>query len=570
MLRIGHGTTWMLFVLGCFACLPGCHVGPDPTVPSVQVQPFFRHLGDEAVQQQTADLKGWWHVFEDPTLNMLIEEAASQNLTLRQASLRVLEARFQRGVVRADRLPQVDTDASYMFQKFSTNGAQFGFFGGGGGFPGIDPTTDAWSYGLNGSWEIDVFGRIFRQIEAADAEIGANIWDFRDVLVILLSDVASNYVQARTFQERIKLAQVNLETQQKALIYFEKRLGGGAESKLPIFQQQSVVYTTEAAIPTLEANKQAAVNRLSTLLGRPPGHVDALLEDPQPIPAAKYEIAIGIPADLLRRRPDIRRAERQLAAQTSRIGAAVGDLYPKFSITGNFGFDAQDLSQLFTYESSNGMIGPAVRWDILTFGRIRNNIRVQEARAEQFVAAYREQVLRAAEEVDNALISYDRERQRLRALKNAIDADKETIKLITVQVKEVGVIDILPLIDAQRQLLISQDSLATSTGNIAGNLISLYRALGGGWQDPYLTEPMFPIEPEEDEQEEGELVEPPPADDGNASIPQPLPPVLQRRNAPVVFGPDGGLVPMQPPGGSPPSTAIPTAQLRTAPIVKRR
>lgn len=569
MLRIGHGTTWTLCVLGCLISLAGCHVGPDPTVPSVQVQPFFRHLGDEAVQQQTADLKGWWHVFEDPTLNMLIDEAATQNLTLRQASQRVLEARFQRGVVRADRLPQVDTDASYMFQKFSTNGAQFGFFGGGGGFPGIDQTSDAWSYGLNGRWEIDVFGRIFRQIEAADAEIGASIWDFRDVLVILLSDVASNYVQARTFQERIKLAQGNLEKQKEALTYFEKRLAGGADSRLSIYQQQSVVYTTEAAIPTLQANKQAAVNRLSTLLGRPPGHVDALLEDPQPIPAAKYEIAIGIPADLLRRRPDIRRAERQLSAQISRIGAAVGDLYPKFSITGNFGFDAQDMSQLFTYDSSNAMIGPSVRWDILTFGRIRNNIRVQEARAEQFVAAYREQVLLAAEEVDNALISYDRERRRRVALKRAIDADQNTIKTFLL-LKDEGANDQLPLIDAQRQLLISQDALATSTGNIARDLIALYRALGGGWQDPYLTEPMFPIESEEDQPEEAEVVEPPPADEGNASIPQPLPPVLQRRNTPAGFGPDGGLIPMQPSGASQQPAVIPTAHLRTAPIVNRR
>ncbi|MAR11311.1 MAG: transporter [Blastopirellula sp.] len=545
MRRIGHRAAGMVCVLASVVSLLGCHVGPDPCVPSVEMQPFFRHLGEEVVQQETADLKGWWHVFEDPTLNVLIEEAATQNLTLRQASQRILEARSQRGVVRADRLPQIDTEASYMFQKFSTNSAQFGIFGGGGGFiPGIDATSDRWNYGLNGSWEIDVFGRVFRQIEAADADIGASVWDYRDVLVILLSDVASNYVQVRTFQERIKLAQGNLEKQKEALVYFEKRLDGGADSRLPIYQQQSVVFTTEAAIPTLQANLQAAINRLSTLLGRAPGHVDALLEDAQPIPSAKYELAYGIPADLLRRRPDIRRAERQLSAQMSRIGVAVGDLYPRFSITGNFGFDAQDLSQLFTTTGSVAMIGPAFRWDILTFGRIRNNIRVQESRAEQLVAAYRQQVLVAAEEVDNALISYDRELQRQRALQGAIEADQNTIKTID-QSKDAGANDALPLIDAQRQLLISQDSLATSKGNIASNLIALYRALGGGWQGAYLTEPMFPIEAEDDSEDEAELIEPPPADDENAEVPQLLPPVSQRRNQPFVFGPDGGLLPSE-------------------------
>jgi NodT family efflux transporter outer membrane factor (OMF) lipoprotein len=278
-------------------------------------------------------LSGWWTGFHDAVLNQLIEIAVARNLELQEAAARIAEARAQRCVVRADLFPQFSQNNSFTHRKQAIAG---GFFAGFGGIPGasIRSNLDQWAMGLDGSWEVDVFGRVRRLVEASDADIAAAEESYRDVLVILLADVAANYVDARTFQRRLEIAQENLGIQQRTLDLTQKRFEAELTGELDVAQARVNVESTASEIPTLEAGLQLAMNRLSVLLGWSPGQVDPLLRDVAPIPRPPAEVAIGIPAGLLRRRPDIRRAERDLAGQNARIGAAVGELYPRFSILG--------------------------------------------------------------------------------------------------------------------------------------------------------------------------------------------------------------------------------------------
>ncbi|MCA9184033.1 MAG: efflux transporter outer membrane subunit [Pirellulaceae bacterium] len=466
------------------AIAAGCRVGPDPFRPASQVQPNYRHLETSGVHEGGEDLDGWWVGFNDPVLNDLIHQAVAQNLGLREACLRIVQARATRCVAKADGLPQFDTDASYTFQKISTTGGQFSIFRPDGSAVNIKSTFDQWAMGLNGAWEIDVFGRIFRNIQAADADICATVWDYRDTMVLLLSDVASNYVDARTFQRRLEIAHRNLEAQQKILELTQKRFDAGVISELDVAQAKANVASTQADIPTLEIGYQLAVNRLSTLLGNTPGYVDNFMINPMPIPIPPTEIAIGIPADLLRRRPDVRSIEQQLMAQTARVGVATTDLYPRFSIIGTFGYSSRLFDDLLTTRAIAANVGPNVQWNILNFGRYKCNIQAQEAFQCQLVARYQAAVLQAAEEVDNALVSYDREKQRRGSLAEAVTAFERAVDLSEQQYTQ-GKVSFQSVLDSQRSLLQSENLLAISEGNVVSNLIDLYKALGGGWNHPH-------------------------------------------------------------------------------------
>lgn len=483
---MNHSLTTNILIL-LLMLTAGCKVGPNYCgPPSACVRPNWRKAGDPTVQFEQQDLAGWWMAFEDPALNGLIDRAVRNNLDLREAALRIFEARAQRCTVRADLWPQISQDASYARTKFARSGGMFAMFGGGTvDTPQISPPSvfDEWSFGLNGTWEIDVFGRLRRLVEAADADIAASVEDCRDTLVILLADVATNYVDARTFQRRLEIARENLETQRRTLELTEKRFKAELAAELDVAQARANVESTAAGIPSLEVGYQQALNRLSVLLGCPPGEVDQVMAEPRPIPSPPTEIAIGIPADLLRRRPDIRRAEREVAAQTARIGAAVGEMYPKFSILGSFSLDAQDFSRLFATDAIGASVGPQMRWNILNFGRLCCNVYVQEARQQQYVVRYQKAVLIAAEEVDNALVSYIREKQRRAHLANQVEANKRAV-VLSQQRYVGGDVDFQRVLDSQRSLLNSQDQLASSEANVATSLIRLYRALGGGWQLP--------------------------------------------------------------------------------------
>ena len=460
----------------------GCRVGPDFCAPPPAcVQPSFRETGDPAVQFGQRDLAGWWTAFDDPALDALIERAVSNNLDLREAALRIFEARAQRCIVRADLRPQIAQDASYAYTKMAQSGGMFSMLGGGASGAGQSSAFDQWSFGLNGTWEIDVFGRLCRLVEAADADIAASVDDYYDTLVILLADVATNYVDARSFQRRLEISRENLETQRRTLELTEKRFKAELSPELDVAQARSNMESTAAGIPSLEIGYQQSVNRLSVLVGCPPGELDQLMSEVRPIPSPPTEIAIGIPADLLRRRPDIRRAESEVAGQTARIGAALGEMYPKFSILGSFSLDAQDFSKLFNADAIGASVGPQMQWNVLNFGRLRCNVYVQEARQGQYAVRYQNAVLLAAEEVDNALVSYVREKQRRQHLAAQVDANKRAV-VLSQQRYIGGDVDFQRVLDSQRSLLTSEDQLASSEATVTASLIQLYRALGGGWE----------------------------------------------------------------------------------------
>lgn len=458
--------------------LVGCRVGPDYCgPPRAPVAPSWDNHGDETVRFVSPDLPGWWTRFDDPVLDTLISEAISENLDLKVAAERIFEARALRCTVRSDLFPQIKQDGSYTYSKFATNGAGIGGLVG-----AFSSASDQWSLGIGGSWEIDVFGRLHRLVEAADADIGVSVEDYRDTLIILLGDVATNYVEARSYQQRLQIAGDNLEIQQRTLEYTRTRWKAELGTELDVVQAQANAETTASEIPSLQAGYQQTLNRLSVLLAYPPGSVDEFLAEGAPIPKPPTEIAVGIPADLLRRRPDIRRAEHELAAQTARIGGAVGELYPKFSILGSFGLDARDFSKLLDANSIAASVGPSMQWNILNFGKFRCNVYVQESRQRQRCVQYQSVVLRAAEEVDNALVNYVRQKERHANLLQAVTANQRSVELS--QKRYVGGdVSFQRVLDSQRSLLQSQDQLALNEARITVSLIQLYRALGGGWEE---------------------------------------------------------------------------------------
>jgi multidrug efflux system outer membrane protein len=470
------------------ACCGACRVGPDFCGPPVaRLTEDWREIPDASIQVESRDLAGWWMGFEDPVLNSVIEVALAENLDLREAAARIMEARALRCTVRADLFPQFSQDASFTHSKRAQSGGPFAGIGLPGGFSNV---LDLWGIGLTGNWEVDLFGRLRRLVEAADADIQFSEEDYRDTLVVLLADVATMYVEARTFQQRLDYARQNLNLQEQTLELTRQRVQGEIAFELDMAQARINVETTASEIPNLETGYRQSLNRLSVLLGAPPGAVDAMLTRPQPVPTPPAEIAIGIPADLLRRRPDIRAAESQLAAQTARIGAAVGEIYPKFSITGSFGIDAQQFSQLFDRDAISASIGPQMQWNIFNYGKLRCNVLVQEARQDQRAIQYQRLVLQAAEEVDNFLVAYANEKRRLSRLVQAVEASQRATEL-SRQRYVLGKENFQRVLDSQRSLVSSQDQLVVSRSNVAANLIGLYRALGGGWQLPTMmaTEP---------------------------------------------------------------------------------
>ncbi len=473
--RLQTASTALLGVVAA-SLLVGCKVGPDyQGPPPACLGNSWRSptLEDSAIRPEFRDLSTWWLAFDDPVLDALIEEAVAANLNLREAAMRIFEARARRCTVRADLLPQITQDASYSYAKFAQTGSSLA----------ADATSDQWSFGLSGTWEIDVFGRLRRLVEAADADIRFSVEDYRDTLVILVADVATNYLDARTFQRRLQIARENLEIQQRTLELTEKRFRAELTSELDVAQARANVETTASDIPSLQTGYQQALNRLSVLLGCPPGEVDPALEEPAPIPTTAGEIAVGIPADLLRRRPDIRRAESQLVAQNARVGAAIGEMYPKFTLLGSFGLDAQDFSKLLDADAISASIGPSMRWNIFSFGKLRCNVYVERWSAQQQAVQYERAVLTAAEEVDNALTSYVNEKQRRERLAASVDANRRAVALAEKRYVG-GDVSFQRVLDSQRSQLLAQDQLALSEAQVTASLIQLYRSLGGGWQLP--------------------------------------------------------------------------------------
>ncbi|MDB6067901.1 MAG: NodT protein [Pedosphaera sp.] len=468
-----------IYILALLAVVAGgCAVGPNYQRPQVSTPAHWSEPLAGGETNRTSSVTAWWKNFNDPELDSLVDRAVKANLDLKVAEARVREARAQYRVTAADFGPSVGSSASYARERQSMHQPLISSFPLP---PGTPFENDVYQAGFDASWEIDVFGGTRRSVEAAKAQVAATEFGRRDTLVTLLGEVARNYVDTRGYQRRLTIAQENIKAQAEALAITQNRFTNGLTSDLDVQQAATLLETTRAEVPTLESSLQASIHRLGVLLGQPPGALLTELSQQAPIPAAPPEVPVGLPSELLLRRPDVQQAERQLAAATANIGVAKADLFPKFFLTGSAGFQSVSASDWFTAGSKFWSAGPTVQWKIFDSGRIRANIRVQNARQEQALANYEKTVLTSFEDVENSLSSYAKEQVRHQSLEAAVKSSQDSLHLAN-QLYSNGLANFINVLDAERSMYQAQDQLAQSERTVSANLISLYKALGGGWE----------------------------------------------------------------------------------------
>jgi NodT family efflux transporter outer membrane factor (OMF) lipoprotein len=481
----------LVFCCGCTSPAEyirnGFKVGPNYATPPAPVaKDWILDANDKRPSRDSGDLSKWWENFKDPALDELICTAYNQNLTLRQAGFRILEARAQLGIAVGNIFPQSQfVTASYTSNAVSAETATATINSNGGPGNLRLRAFGQWNFGFALAWEVDFWGRFRRSIESAGASLDASVHDYDDVLVTLLSDVATAYVNYRTTEKRIFYAKENVELQERIAKTAASQQKGGVVNKVPEDQAKTILYQTQAGIPELEIALQTYNNQLCVLLGIPPEELKTKLDKfgnrgiPEtPDPA---RVAVGIPADLLRRRPDVRRAERQAAAQSAQIGVAEADFYPRISLDGNLGYSAQRFADLFKPAAFNGTVGPTAQWSVLNYGRILNNVRLQDARFQELTAAYQQQVLVAQQEVENGLVTFLKARQRAELQKKSVAAATSAAKTLENQYKD-GIVTIAQVILIEQNKVQQEDTLAQAQGEIALGLIQIYKALGGGWE----------------------------------------------------------------------------------------
>lgn len=465
----------------------GCMVGPEYRRPDVALNESWEAWQDGKRGWSNEDGSAnarWWETFNDPALTALVESAYRQNLSLRVAGLRVIQARAARGIAVGRFFPQTQE----LFAGVDANQASANAAPNGG-----DRSYASDSIGLQAAWELDFWGKFRRGIEAADAELLAGVADFDAVMVTLASDVATSYILIRSLEERLRVARGNVSLQAETLELTQARFRAGAVSELDVSTARATLANTQAFIPDLEDSLRQVQLSMCLLLGRTPSRLEDELRPRDgstgAVPEAPSVIAAGIPADLLRRRPDVRAAERLAAAQSARIGQATADYYPSISITGATGFSSStyqggrrpDLGNIFDADSFAGFIGLSVNWPVLNYGRIEGNVRVQDALYEQAVAAYQDTVLRAASDVESGLSSFLRSSERASYLSEAVVASERSVELSMIQYRA-GAVDFIRVNDAQTVLSAQQDSLIVSKASIALGAVRTFRALGGGWE----------------------------------------------------------------------------------------
>ncbi len=475
----------------------GFKVGPNYGPPPAPVAENWIEANDPQVLNRNNH--DWWTVFDDATLNRLIDTAYSQNLSLRAVGTRVLQARAQQAITVGNIFPQTQqANGGYsrvgLSRTTANNPSFFNLLISPSelaALPGPARPTNwysDWSAGFNLSWEIDFWGRFRRAIESANAGLDASVENYDAALVTLLADVATNYVQFRIAQERIKIARDNVRVQEGVLKLVEQqfKVGINKVTELDVDQARTVLEQTRSSIPALQIVQGQANDVLCVLLGVPPHDLEPELGagpalNAEPMPNVPAWVAAGIPADLLRRRPDVRSAERQVAAQSALIGVAEADLYPTIAINGTLGWDSQDLRTLFESKSFMGTVAPSFRWNILNYGRIANNVHLQQARTQELIASYQNQVLTAAQQVQTALRGFLRSREQADDLARSV---KAAVAATNVGVKQyqAGTVPFNTVFNLEIAQVQQQDNLAVAQGNIALNLIAVYRALGGGWE----------------------------------------------------------------------------------------
>lgn len=461
--------------------IAGCSVGPRYKAPEHKAPDTWSALREDGIGVCTASpapegLARWWTNFNDPVLSSLIDRAIEANPDLRVAAARVLEARSLRGVAKAAGVPVVNAGGEYRRSQGSetNDGARFA---------GVGEQQDLYRVGLDASWEIDVFGGIRRNTEAAEADIAVAEESRRDVLVSLLADVAENYATLRGFQRRLAVASASVKVQEESLSLARARAEAGLSSELEVAQAAAILETRRSQIPPLNSGLKQAAHRVAVLLGKHPGELNSelLTGEESAIPPPPPEVPVGLPSDLLKRRPDVRRAEREIAAASARIGVETAELYPRFSLTGSFGFESGRTSDLFEWKSRSWSIGPSVRWNLFSGSAVRARIAAAGAREQQALARYDKAVLESFEEVENRLTSFGMERSRRESLRAAVEANTRALDY-SRQLYSAGIRDFLNVLDSQRSLYDAQDALVQSDLAVTTNLIALYKALGGGWE----------------------------------------------------------------------------------------
>ena len=462
--------------------LAGCAVGPQYVQPELQLPENWGEGSAQGLSTKASPDTTWWKAFNDPTLDSLVEMAYHQNLPLQVAGLRIMEARAELAVASGRQYPQL--------QAFFGSATAVGLTEQGASSVGLD--RDFWDFqvGFDAAWEIDLWNRLGVDVQAHTADYFATVGDYNSAIVSLTAEVARTYAVIRTFEVLIELARKNAAIQEEGLRIANARFENGATSELDVTQATTLFESTRASIPQLEIGLQQAMNAMSTLLGLPPGSVPGLASGPKAIPTATSEVSVSMPAELLRRRPDVLGAEYSAVAQCARIGIPKADLYPRFTLFGSIGTQGlssaetrpgQSFSKIFEAGSFFYSFGPRLLWPILDYGRTKNRVRVEDARFQQTLVEYHDTVLKAAQEVEDGIVGYQKSQESVVFAQRAVDGAQRSVDLSTVQYRE-GAVDYQRVLDAQRSLLQVENDLTNTQSAIATNRIALYKALGGGWE----------------------------------------------------------------------------------------
>ncbi len=502
-----------LYAVACTAglglLLAGCTLGPDFKGPSMfsPASWFASRPPQPAVASMTAPLPldpDWWKLFNDPILTGLEEQVAASNLDVRLATIRLAESRQQRGIAGADEFPQVNGNGSYTREKISNKGVAALLGGSGssaatgsnglGGTQSAIPTSatggsgipafDLFQYGFDASWEVDLWGRVRRSVESADASLLASAETRRNTQLMALSELARDYIQLRGQQRDLQIVQETLASDRQSLTLTQQRAAGGLVTELDVANAAAEVANASAQIPQLEQTVATTINALSLLLGETPGALRAQLETPEPVPPVPPEVPVGLPSELTERRPDIRQAEANLHAATAQIGAAEADFFPKLTLSGSAGLQALQFKDLGNWDAKMYSIGPALTLPIFEGGRLKYTLELRKAQEQEAAVQYQQTVLQAFHDVDNALTAYGKEQQRRDALAKAVDQARRALGLARAQYTQ-GLVTFLDVLNAQRTLFTAEQQYADSTTTVSTNLVQLYKALGGGWEDAF-------------------------------------------------------------------------------------
>lgn len=471
-----NAVIWAGLLLVLFS---GCSqkIGPDFAEPQIPTTSEWLNAGKTEIKK--GPVRNWWSLFEDPTLNRLIDKAYKNNLGVQVAALRIMEARAKLGIARSFLFPQFgELRADGLYERLSEQSPYEQDL--------KDYSFPYYQTGFDTAWEIDIWGKFRRGIEASAAKLAAETLEYDDVLVSLTAEVASAYIQIRTFEERLKIAKENADLQKRTFLITESQFRNGINTELDMQQANALQQKTLAEITHIETGLRQSRNALCQLLGLPPTHLERELADSKGIPEVRVSIGFGTPADVLRRRPDVRKAAFEAAAESAHIGIAKSELLPSLTLVGSVGFasgqiDAVDALNAISPSGLAGKFGPTIRWPVLQFGRLQNNVRAQDARFQASLTKYRNTVLHALREVEDGLIDYRQSLQRVTRLKEGVVSSRRAADLAILQYQN-GLEDYTRVLNSELFLVEQQDMLIVSQGDIAKSLILVYKALGGGWE----------------------------------------------------------------------------------------